>query len=329
MSEPKQDRVVILAFDRNVFDRMLAEELMNVGFNVYIARSHDFSVREDGCYVKCRRISKVSGVLVEGDTSVLNIEEDVAMIKTRASLPTELDDLVRLVNNSRLRTLSSDKIRQYELLKDFMPETVVVECGGTTEFVRDDELVVVKANNSFGKKLVKIRNGAELDAMLEEVQCLLKEGGRADERIVVQKYMQGDAWQGLKSSDDYSNERLKSEVGRELRVYVFAASGDLDMFAVARLVEGDQEQWIYLDQTSIAEGVWDVSREAAERILKDTGSDIGYFVVDVINDCGNIMIREVNTRDPLLVSMEENHLVAKTLREKMAKMISIAVERNV
>lgn len=287
-------------------DQLLAEVLTERGFGVFFATRDDLKNKKvvATCLNGCKKSMKIS---------------DFDVIKSRSRL---LIDVEKLLNPVGVRKISLDKIYQAELLGEYMPKT---EIFNQSSGILANEKIVLKANRSFGKAMVEIGESVMVDEMLGRLNEKLEASKQEDKRVIIQEYVQGDAWSGLVAIDKNKQNDIDTALGREMRVYVFVSGEQVDFYVLGRMVVGDDHGWIYLKQD---EGVSELKRLAgwaAEEIRHETREQYFFVAVDIIKNGEGLLIREVNTRDPAFVSVKENREVAEILANKMADLMEAIV----
>lgn len=305
----------VLVSDKNPLNVLMAEKFVDLGFRVIEAKSAGFHEHAGKWVVEGLEFV---GRDKERKDKTISVVDDVEIIRTRATLPIGVNEIAHTINTQRLRKISSDKWAQYALLSDWMPKTVIYDGQNIGEVA--GEKIVVKANDSFGKKMVKIDKRARALEMIGEISTCITNSRQSDESIILQEYIRGDSWPELIGRDSIDDERLHETPGREVRVYVFAYRDAVEMYAVGRLVDGDRGEWIILDQESVPEEAWEVTRAASRLILAEADEKWGYIAVDLIKNGEKILIREVNTRDPQLVIEDEDFATAELLGDMMARL---------
>lgn len=272
----------------------------------------------------------------------------LSVVRARVLTPKALDERLPVLNGNRLRSLGASKWEQYTIAGDFMPRTVMLEDGQRysdqiIESLRGD-ILVVKADMSQAGRHIKVVTRADVPAAVmglrEEFSLQeVKSKARSNNRILVQEYAPGRAMRGLVGTNPDATQELAAADATELRVYCFVdsdgrVSRDQRYYATARafapMEQGSTptDEWAPVDQASVPESAWKVAEVLSGRILKATGVKGGYFAIDLIEVEGKdgisrMMVREINTRDPMMLVESEDKADARAQRARLANVMAV------
>jgi hypothetical protein len=261
------------------------------------------------------------------------------VVRARILTPSALEERIPVLNGPRLREIGASKWAQYELVPEYMPRTISIAADQIPDQELLDSLVgeqlVVKADTSQDSRHIKICSRIEVPnavmGMRDSFVREEKESGRVrkNHKIDVQEYVKGLSWQELRGVDDANKEALISAETTELRIYCYVDKNrkiplDMRYFATARALGPGYDNWISVDQDSVPFEAWEIVDEASDRLLDEADVPGGYFAVDLIKGKAardaeeRIYIREINTRDPMMVEAEDNLYDANMQRKMLA-----------
>ncbi len=329
-------------------NNFLRTELANHGVGTLIipdAQAYDF----DAATVKAHP--------TQGDQamSLAPLEEfqigdgGLEVVRARVFTPSKLEASIDVVNGPKLRKFGESKWAQYELAKDFMPKTVVladdqpVDIEALASLAGDT--LVVKADTSQQGKHVMVTARDEVPnavyGMREQFAAERIAGkSRTNNAILIQEFMPGGPWEQLRPLDAANAELLKKQgANSELRMYCYVdAQGSIEQsmrfHATLGVTNGSEGGWVaYIDQDSIPKEAFDISQTVSQKILESTGVNGGYFAIDLIqgpertDGSGSIYIREINTRDPMMVVASRNENEARHQRKMLAHLMATIAKR--
>ncbi len=262
----------------------------------------------------------------------------VNVIRARVNTPQEVEDTpgVDVLNGPRLREVGASKWRQYKLAREFMPPTIL---GDTAHMADMNKLqgstFVVKADMSQLSRDCKIVSRAEVGTTVAAMRTELQaRPNRANHDVLVQTFAPGYKWQGLVGRTEYAEGLLQRSHSQELRAYCFVTDQDANLplqakyYATGRAFRDKEDKWAEIDQNSVPQRVWDIADTVSQRLLKEAGVHGGYFAIDFIQTVlpghnePDLLIREINTRDPMMVTDEEGAEDARIQRHMLAELLA-------
>lgn len=250
------------------------------------------------------------------------------VVRARVLTPAGLEDRLPVLNGPRLRSIGASKAEQYDIASDFMPKTVVIEPNQTFNPTLIESLVgdrlVVKADMSQDSQHIMVSARSEVGNALSAMQADFarseQESGkpRSNSRILVQEFAPGQPWSGVRGIDAESAAALKSADTTEIRVYCYVdqvkeITPSDRYYATARAFKDGKDDWVSVDQSSIPAQAWKIADTVSDRLLEKAGVQAGYFAIDLVTSTlptdtdARILIREINTRDPMMVEMTNAH----------------------
>lgn len=264
----------------------------------------------------------------------LPLNEGVDVIRARVATPRHLEEVLPVLNGNRLREIGGSKWRQYEIAGDLMPKTVAIEADTrplTAAFdALEGEQLVVKADMSQDMQFFRLAARDEVIptilGMRREFDEKEKTTGRprANKRILVQEFAQGVKWPELTATDDASADLMHRAENTELRIYCYVDTARTipvqeRYFATGRSFHDGTDDWFSVEQASVPKQAWAIADTVSDRMLEAAGVPGGYFAIDLFrtND-DRYMIREINTRDPMMVSEAHGRADAHRQRQLLA-----------
>jgi hypothetical protein len=315
----------------------LVAKLAELGVGATVVAGKD-SYNDDCSAVRARGLQMLS----DGRLTVDALEQETQLggggmevIRARVLTPAQVENYTTVLNGAKLRKFGASKWKQYKVARQYMPRTIIVRAseeatGEIVDGLRGDK-VVLKGDSSRASRDLAIANKADWLARFAKIRHDLDIKNAKNKDIVVQEYAPGVQWQGLRGRAANDRELLAKFPNQELRVYCFVDDTpyvDLSRrhYATARVFDESFEtgdEWAYVDQDSVPPEAWRIAEEVSKEVLERTNTRAGYFAIDLFKNADDrIMIREINTRDPMLVGMGENAEVAKAQRRRMAELIS-------
>jgi hypothetical protein len=263
----------------------------------------------------------------------------IEAVRARVATPDKLDEMISVLNGSRLRAFGASKWRQYEAVGEFMPMTKLIRDGESPNIDIVDDMpgdkVVVKADTSQLSRYLEVCNKNEWTDSYHNVLDALVRDGKEKRDIVVQEYAPGVRWNDLVGLSDRDNSLMQQRENQELRMYCFVDSSENSnvrdgLYASARtLGKSGEDDWAFIDQDSVPDVAWDIGKSVSKKALDAAGVSVGYFAVDMFRDPkGRILVREINTRDPMMAEMDENRDEARKQRELLANLIYRATKQG-
>lgn len=266
----------------------------------------------------------------------------IEVVRTRVAVPRNLESQINVLNGPKLWEFD-DKWKQYELIKDFMPNTVKLESNENIYNAQIDNLIgdklVVKAASSMGSKHITI---TERDGVFDSIQNMrsifvqeqIKSGAtRNNSDILIQEYVPGLKWPELVGVNESSKSALVSANDTELRIYCSVdreknITAQQRYYATARVFyDGLKDDWASIDQDSVPEEAWHIADVVSDRFLSKAGVDGGYFAVDLIKSelpdgkGQRLFVREVNFAKPVMVAEKYNKDDSTMQRRLLANLI--------
>lgn len=328
---------------------LLRHELARRGVGTYIlsgAESFDFEANSARVFPTVSKRGSIEMSL--GDAQLVPLTGGLDVVRARVLTPRSLDERLPVLNGSRLRALGASKWEQYGIASDVMPRTVLLDrvdqvTDATLEPLEGDTLVV-KADLSQAGQHIKVVPRSEVPLAVlgirEEFSLQeLRGKARSNHRILIQEYAPGRAMQGLIATNQEAAETLARAASTELRVYCFVdgagkVAKDERYYATARafapIEPGSRptDDWVPIDQASVPDAAWRVADAVSDRVLKKTGVHGGFFAIDLIEVAGKdgtsrMMVREINTRDPMMLVESQDQTDARVQRERLANVMSI------
>jgi hypothetical protein len=263
------------------------------------------------------------------------------IVRARMLTPAKLSEIMPVINGPELRSLGASKWEQYLLAKEFMPKTILLnpeeelDRSSINDTFHTNKLVI-KADMSMASKFMKVATKNEVaiavNGMREEFALIEKERGknRSNNKIIIQEFVPGLAWNDLEGVDPKSKDLLAGASDTELRVFCYV---DRDKkiapmhryYATARVFDNNhKDDWASVNQDSVPLRAWQIADIISDRFLAKADVAIGYLAVDLfMGDAKDglgrrIFVREVNTRDPLMVSKDDNQHDAFIQRQLLA-----------
>lgn len=265
-------------------------------------------------------------------------DEGVNVIRARVNTPMELEGTlgVDVLNGPKLREIGASKWCQYQLASEFMPPTILAGGSRVPEISGlQGETFVVKADTSQLSRDCKIVDRAEVATTVAAMRAELQaRPNRKNHDVLVQAYAPGNKWQGLKGRTEYADSLLDRSESQEVRVYCFVTDQDSDLplnakyYATGRAFRDTEDKWAEIDQDSVPQRVWRVADLVSQRLLKSAGVRGGYFAIDFIQTVlpghsgPELLIREINTRDPMMVTEDEGVEDTRIQRHMLAELIA-------
>ena len=228
--------------------------------------------------------------------------DGISVVRARVVTPDALEQTVELLNSMSLRRLGASKYRQYLIAKDMMPRTIRWQGENELDQLSGD-VVVVKADMSQGGKHVAITPKNQVPIVASQMaESLRSKSVRSNNDVIVQEFARGYQWP-FKARTDYAQEMLKRAESQELRVYCYAqADGTSRYYATGRSLQSNADKWAEISQESVPARVWEMASEVSQRVLNSASVKSGFFAIDLIRGEGDeVLIREINTRDPMMV----------------------------
>lgn len=329
---------------------LVVQELGNLGIGALLIpnkKAYDF---EQGLVVAhLARATKGSGPDEYFELTSEPVEEfeigsntGLEVVRARVLIPEALESRIPVLNGPNLRRIGASKWSQYEIAHEFMPRTQIIRSGEPFDKSMVETIVggkiVVKADMSQGSDYIDIvdRNqvGSAVFAIRQKFEQEAKRTGKArpNEDILLQEYHPGIGWDKLVGLDEASNLALSSNNEVELRVFCFADTArnipsSLRYHAVARVTDTNGvDEWAYVDQASVPSNAWEIADEISDRMLSAAKVTGGFFAVDLFKtgvvDGEGIMVREINTRDPMMVDPSENYQESLIQRRLLANLMA-------
>lgn len=276
--------------------------------------------------------------------------EGLRVVRARTLTPASLSEIIPVINGPELRLLGTSKWEQYMLAKEFMPKTILIEPDRKLDKSLVDgfygDKLVVKADNSMASRHMKIVTKSEaLNAVAgtrQEFDQIEKDRGKSrfNNNIIIQEFVPGLKWSDLDGVDYKSKELLANASDTELRIfcYVDRAKKIAPMhryYGTARVFDKNHDdEWASVNQDSIPPLAWQIADVVSDRFLAKADVPIGYLAVDLfLGDAKDgrgphIFVREVNTRDPLMVSKKDNQHDAFVQRQLLANAMATVAKNH-
>jgi len=257
-----------------------------------------------------------------GDDSALKV------IRARVLTHSEIEKDIHILNGEKLRAIGASKWEQYKLASEFMPKTILIEPDVEPNSVDFDVIngteVVLKADASQASKFMKIVPKSEAPSTVNAIRTeffekeFLSGSKKKNKRIIAQEYVAGLPWSELTPVNDHSKDLLASGNNTEVRVYCYVDRNGIVPFekrfyATARVFDSaGKDDWASVDQDSVPSAAWNIAETVSKRLLDKADCAGGYLAVDLImgdalDGLGKRMfIREINTRDPMMVGKGDN-----------------------
>jgi hypothetical protein len=250
------------------------------------------------------------------------------VVRARVLTPAGLEDRLPVLNGPRLRSIGASKAEQYEIASDFMPRTVVIEQNQVFNTTLIESLVgdrlVVKADMSQDSQHITMCARSEVGIALSAMRADFAQSEqasakpRSNSRILVQEFAPGQSWFGVRGIDAQSILALQNADTTEIRMYCYVDQAkEITLsdrhYATARAFKDGKDDWVSIDQASVPETAWKIADTVSDRLLERAGVKAGYFAIDLIQSTlpgetdTRILIREINTRDPMMVEMSNVH----------------------
>ena len=263
--------------------------------------------------------------------------EGVGVIRARVHTPTELENMpgVDVLNGPKLREIGASKWRQYELAHEFMPPTILADTTLESDMsTLLGKTFVVKADMSQLSRDCVVTGRSEVRTTVMAMQAELQaRTNRTNHKVLVQTFAPGNTWQGLEGRTEYARTLLERSRSQELRVYCYVTDQDADLpfqakyYATGRAFRDAEDKWAEIDQDTVPQRVWGIADTVSKRLLTAAGVHGGYFAIDFIQTVlpgqgkTDLLIREINIRDPMMVTDEEGVEDALIQRHMLAELI--------
>lgn len=255
-------------------------------------------------------------------------KDGIEVVRSRVLLPSGVEGQVPVFNGPNLRKIGASKWEQYNLAHDFMPKTIALEADQEPSNLFFEKLngskLVVKADWSMQSKYLKICDRKEVMSgiigMRNEFSDNEKQNNKKlfNKRIIVQEFVPGLTWQELEGIDENNKQKLTHANDTELRMYCYVDRDrkipfEQRYYATARVFdESGKDEWASINQASVPSQAWYITDVISDRFLAKADVPGGYFAIDLIKGDANdglgerILVREVNTRDPIMVNEQDN-----------------------
>lgn len=278
----------------------------------------------------------------------LGDDSPLGVVRARVATPRGLESIMPVMNGMKLREIGASKWKQYELAGEYMPRTVIVEDGQPLNDHLHEELVgstlVVKADASQGSNFIKIVERTAVTEAISDMRAEFtawehkKNKQKVNKNILVQEYVPGEPWPELRAIDSDSQFKKDAAQSSELRVYCYVDQAghiqhDKRYYATARSFYDGHDEWVGVEQASVSEEAWRAAQEVSERLLRQAAVPVGYFAVDLIKGRSPIdteprmYVREINTRDPMMVELEDIPSDALRQRQLLAGAMAATAKR--
>lgn len=288
--------------------------------------------------------------VVVGSPLQLQLGDELQAIRARLLTPKELKEKVAVFNGPDLRNIGASKFEQYLLAEDFMPRSVLVLEDKQPNFEMFEAIpgqtFAIKGDFSQASQHLKFVDRSEalnaIFAMRQEFAAQEINKGKkvVNKSIIVQEFLKGEHWPTLQGIDDDNQNLLDGSDNTELRMYCFVdAAGkipeELRFFGVARDFRKDGDDWVYVKQDSIPRQAYDIVDKVSTKLLGAADFRAGYMAVDLFygpvsaQSGDSIYIREINTRDPMMVDVDENLEIAGIQRAMFANLMAVAAREVV
>lgn len=304
-------------------NRHLVQQLADAGYwAVYVAKG-DYSLDDESEPTVTAHIVGPApdgdglAIAQEGVTLGLGVEPHrVQAVRTRVNAPKELDEIVPVVNGRALRELGGDKWRQYQILHDHMPPSMLLGEDDSDNLAKlaviPTRQVVVKGVRSQDGQWLKIvdREEALEVALAMQVEMAGKRSG--NNGVILQAYQPGvafDTLQGFSETEAAILREVQPDTQTELRMYCFVSRSRLgpvmEAHAVYRLNAGQRnERFVAIDQASMPAAAFNMAAASIEAIMQVVDFAGGLIAIDLFRSSdGTLGIREINTQDPVLAEM--------------------------
>ncbi len=273
------------------------------------------------------------------------------LIRSRFSTPRVVEFWVPEVNGQRLRSIGASKWEQYQVASDYMPRTIAIEADmpiiGSPWDNLAGRFLVVKEDCSSRSSGVDITTREEARGRVIGTRAGLiaaeqQTGIRVNKRVLVQEYIAGEQWPGVKALNHEDDQMIAHATNTELRMYCYVdRSGKIPnsmrYFATLR-VAGDGDEYdvgfVSVDQSTVPQQAWMVAEEIAGRMLERADVPGGYFSVDLIwghpptDQQDRIFVREINTNDPIMLPADRQHPHGVAQRQLLANLMASIVKEK-
>lgn len=330
--------------DPNIFGNpLLVDELGKLGVgSVLIPGSTAYDTENGSVRAHALRLEdgeRDAASLSVGDPRELALGADgVAAIRARVALNRQIESLTPVVNDLALRRIGGDKWEQYVIASDVMPRTVsispdTVSIEQETLLSFNGSKVVIKrvaGGDGNWVRVVDKRPEAVNDA-LQELRSKMSSAAAKNKQfkqgMILQEYCPAARLDGMVPADEASAARYETtgKDGHELRFFTFITNDGLyRQRAVLRAFDGNTNEWIMIDQDHLPAAAAMLAETISRRVLAASGSPGGLIAVDVYRPDASLkttqgwMLREVNTKDPQLVTPEESVHEARAERKDLA-----------
>lgn len=250
--------------------------------------------------------------------------DGVSVVRARVATSDALEQEVEMINGMRLRRLGASKFRQYEIAPDMTPKTIKWH-GNIDEIDQlSGDVVVVKADMSQGGKHVAITPKSQVHEIVSQMaESLRSKSVRSNNDIIVQEFARGHQWP-FRARTGYAKEMLRLAESQELRVYCYAQTdGQSRYYATGRSLQSDADKWAEIAQESVPDKVWEMTSEVSRRVTDSASVKSGFFAIDFIRgEDDEILIREINTRDPMMVSSVEGEADMRIQRKLLGTLLA-------
>lgn len=270
---------------------------------------------------------------------------DLQVLRSRLHLPGMLEQDIDIVNGAALRRFGGSKWQQYLAMPEYFPHTMLLGELPLSEQLAtlSGDRVVVKRSASQGGNDVRIVTNTEVAvrgavAELRSKIATLRQKNplsTIDEDILLQEYVAGQLPPDIRGSDAHNTASIQNTSNLEVRMYCFQGPMFSEVYSVARvfrpLDEGvTNDRWAYISQDGLGDTLPQLARDVAARTLEYVDRSTGYIVPDFFwgqraNDPEpRWLLREINTRDPIMVGSEQHQPTALALRRHMASLLHAA-----
>ncbi len=268
----------------------------------------------------------------------------IDVIRSRILTPADIENKIPVINGPSIRKIGASKWAQYELVPEYEPKTVAIEANQAPDQKLFDELrgdlLVVKADMSALSNFMKVCARSEavnaIYTMREEFSAFEKKKDkiRKNNKIVIQEFVPGLAWDELRGIDENNRQILASAKTTELRIYCFVDRArnipiDERFCATGRSFGSNyDDKWVSVDQGSVPKEAWGIADTVSDRLLSKTNMPGGFFAIDLIKGKSpddateRLYVREINTRDPQMVESNENAHDSAMQNRLLAKSMS-------
>ncbi len=274
----------------------------------------------------------------------VSMRDGLDVVRSRVATPRGLEEQLPVLNGLRLRKIGGSKWQQYELAHEFMPKTVAVEADQpvNTEDIAalKGDTLVVKADLSQDMQYLQIAARGEVSAAINGMRAQFAEQeaamgkSRANKRILVQEFAEGTSWPSLIPVDEKSKGLMDAAQNTELRVYCYVDTdkeipAEQRHYATGRSFHDGTDDWFSVDQASVPAQAWSIADTVSDRLLQAARVPGGYFAIDLFrSSTGGYFIREINTRDPMMLSSSDNPYDARKQRELLAGIMAVLARKK-